>query len=423
MELRPETCLATMPLKYWVDPMRPITYGIVQCGPDFADGVPYIRPVDMSEEGGVANPEALLRTDPEIASSYRRSTVHANDLVISIGPSFGKVMVVSKMLDGVNLTQGTARVAPRPEHEARFIFWALRSSFCGQQWKARVSGATFAALNLGPLGETLLPVPNSAEQRSIALFLDRETAKIDALVEKKRDLVEKLKEKRTALISHAVTRGLDPNATLKPSGVEWLGDVPEHWEVKRTKRVFTERHELSDSGEEELLTVSHITGVTKRSEKDVTMFEAESNEGYKICSPGNLVINTLWAWMGAMGISPEEGIVSPAYHVYELSDEISPGYVGALVRTPVFIHEVTRFSTGIWSSRLRLYPEALFEVRVPVPPLGEQQAIASFLDRETAKIDALVAKVETAIEKLQEYRTALITAAVTGKIDVRKAAA
>src|SRR5206468_5253899 len=123
-----------------------------------------------------------------------------------------------------------------------------------------------------------------------------------------------LEEKRAAQISRAITRGLNPKAPLKLSSPEWLGDIPKHWEIKRTKRVFKERDERSATGEEEMLTVSHLTGVTKRSEKDVNMFEAESNEGYKLCSPDNLVINTLWAWMGAMGVSRDEGIVSPAYH-------------------------------------------------------------------------------------------------------------
>jgi type I restriction enzyme S subunit len=149
------------------------------------------------------------------------------------------------------------------------------------------------------------------------------------------------------------------------------------------------------------------------------MFEAETTEGYKLCFAGDLVINTLWAWMGAMGVSHMKGIVSPAYNVYQPGPRLDPSFVDALVRIPTFAEEVTRYSKGVWSSRLRLYPEGFFEVFLPVPPINQQRAIAAFLDLETAKLDALITKVREGIETLKEYRTALISAAVTGKIDVR----
>jgi len=172
------------------------------------------------------------------------------------------------------------------------------------------------------------------------------------------------------------------------------------------------------TGEEEMLTVSHLTGVTPRSEKDVNMFEAETNEGYKLCEPGDLVINTLWAWMGAMGIAPVKGIVSPAYNVYEPGPRLAPAYVDALVRLPVFAQEATRYSKGVWSSRLRLYPEGFFEVYLPVPPEEEQRAVVAHIARETAMLDAVRAATERTIALLKERRSALIAAAVTGQLDL-----
>jgi type I restriction enzyme S subunit len=151
------------------------------------------------------------------------------------------------------------------------------------------------------------------------------------------------------------------------------------------------------------------------------MFEAETTEGYKICEVGDLVINTLWAWMGAMGIAPVSGIVSPAYNVYRPSPRLLPMYVDALVRLPVFAQEVTRYSKGVWSSRLRLYPESFFEVYLPVPPLDEQRAIVEHIACETAKLDALRMATERSIALLRERRAALISAAVTGQIDVEAA--
>ena len=119
------------------------------------------------------------------------------------------------------------------------------------------------------------------------------------------------------------------------------------------------------------------------------MFEAETTEGYKLCYADDLVINTLWAWIGAMGVSPVDGIVSPAYNVYTPCPDLYPSYVDALVRIPVFAEEAIRYSKGVWSSRLRLYPEGFFEIWLPVPPLNEQQTIVKHIAIETAKLDAL----------------------------------
>jgi type I restriction enzyme S subunit len=130
------------------------------------------------------------------------------------------------------------------------------------------------------------------------------------------------------------------------------------------------------------------------------------------------VINTLWAWMGAMGIAPVKGIVSPAYNVYEPGPRLAPAYIDALVRLPVFAQEVTRYSKGVWSSRLRLYPEGFFEVYLPVPPQEEQRAVIAHIARETAKLDAVRAATERTIALLKERRSALIAAAVTGQLDV-----
>jgi len=263
-----------------------------------------------------------------------------------------------------------------------------------------------------------IPVPPLNEQRTIASYLGRETKRLDELVHAKEGLLELLAEKRRALIASAVIRGLNPMTRLRNSGITWLGLVPEHWELERAKWLFTERDQRSTTGEEEMLTVSHITGVTPRSEKNVNMFEAESNEGCKLCQPGDLIINTLWAWMGAMGTARVPGMVSPAYNVYIPNERLIPDYVDALVRIPVFAQEAIRFSKGVWSSRLRLYPEGLYEIWLPVPPLAEQHAIVAHIATETAKLDKLRASAERTIALLKERRSALITAAVTGKLQI-----
>ena len=210
-----------------------------------------------------------------------------------------------------------------------------------------------------------------------------------------------------------------PYPAYKDSGVEWLEKIPTHWEVKENRWLFRESDSRSEYGEEELLTVSHISGVTRRADKpDVTMMEAASHEGYKLCSSGDLAVNTMWAWMGALGVAREDGMVSPSYNVYRIvRTGLVPSYYDYLCRTPAYIVEITRHSKGIWSSRLRLYPDTFRNIQTPVPPRSEQRRITEFLDQTTANIEGLVAKKERLIELLQEKRTALITRAVTKGLD------
>jgi type I restriction enzyme S subunit len=188
--------------------------------------------------------------------------------------------------------------------------------------------------------------------------------------------------------------------------------------MRRMRFLFRERVGRSQHGEEELLSVSHLTGVTKRSEKDVNMFLAESNVGYKLVMPGDLVVNTMWAWMGAMGISAENGIISPSYGVYRpVENDLVSEYADLVIRSPQFIAEATRRSKGIHSSRLRLYTDALYDIAFPVPPKTVQISLIEQLERRRIRERALRKVNERAISLLQELRASLITAAVTGQID------
>jgi type I restriction enzyme S subunit len=345
-------------------------------------------------------------------------------LIAKITPCFenGKGALATGLLGGIGFgTTELIVVRPLP---GRAVGAYLHWLFVGPDFRNAATAAMYGAGGQKRVPDEfvrdfVVAVPPPAEQRAIAAFLDRECGKMDALVAEQERLIALLKEKRQAAISHAVTKGLDPTAPMKDSGVAWLGEVPAHWEVVRGRRIFVERDERSEDGDETLLTVSHLTGVTPRAEKTVYMFEAETTEGYKLCHRGDLVINTLWAWMGAMGVTSEPGIVSPAYHVYTPTAEVEPGYVNVLVRMGVFAREAERWSKGVWSSRLRLYPEEFLKIEFPLPSLAEQQAITAFLDRECSKLDTLTNEAERAIALLKERRAALISAAVTGKIDVR----
>ncbi len=271
----------------------------------------------------------------------------------------------------------------------------------------------------------LVPLPPLPEQQSIVRFLDHTDRLIRRYIHTRRQLIQLLTEQKQALIHRAVTRGLDPSVPLKPSGVEWIGDIPEHWEIQSAKSYYKEVDDRSLTGEEELLSVSHITGVTPRSQKNITMFMASSYLGHKLCKPGDLVINTMWAWMGAMGVSKQIGIVSPSYGVYRpiRAENFLEEYLDLLLRTQPYINEYICRSTGIRSSRLRLYPEQFLRMKIIFPPIVEQRVILERIKTETSAIDNAISNTQKEIFLLQEYRTRLIADVVTGKLDVRAAAA
>ena len=216
-----------------------------------------------------------------------------------------------------------------------------------------------------------------------------------------------------------MTKGLQPYPEYKYSGVSWLGQVPAHWPEKRAKYYFKEIDERSQTGDEEMLSVSHITGVTPRSQKNVTMFKAESNVGQKLCQPGDLVINTMWAWMSALGVSKHAGIVSPSYGVYRLRDcqDYDFYYLDHLLRIEGYRSEYICRSTGIRSSRLRLYPDKFLSMPVICPPQDEQKTISRFLNAQDQLFRKFILNKRRLIELLKEQKQNIINQVVTRGLD------
>ena len=305
-----------------------------------------------------------------------------------------------------------------------FFHNAIRSRAYIPFFTQASDGVRIGQWDLSPARMREIPflVPPPGEQAGIVWYLDDADQRIRAYVGAKERLIALLEEERQAVIHQAVTRGLDPNVKLKPSGVEWLGDVPEHWDVRRLKSFYTETEERSRTGLEELMSVSHKTGVTPR-KQNVTMFLAETNEGYKVCRPGDIVVNTMWAYMAALGVSRQVGLVSPSYGVYR---PIKQGifnfeFVDALLRTEIYRTAYLMLSKGITESRLRLYADSFLGIQWILPPPEEQAAIVRHIDKATSEIDAAIDRARRQIELMEEYRTRLIADVVTGKIDVREA--
>jgi len=201
--------------------------------------------------------------------------------------------------------------------------------------------------------------------------------------------------------------------------MRWLPRVPEHWNEQRAKTFFREVDERSKTGQEELLSVSHLTGVTPRSQKNVTMFKAASYVGSKLCQPGDIVINTLWAWMAALGASRNLGIVSPAYGVYRphRADSFNPAYLDYLLRTRAYVAEYIGRSTGIRSSRLRLYPNQFLDISLLQPPRPEQDQIVAYLRAQDAHVARLIKAKRDLIGLLSEQKLRIIDHAVTRGLD------
>ena len=271
-----------------------------------------------------------------------------------------------------------------------------------------------------------IPTPSDSEQTAIAEFLDRETAKIDELVAEQRRLMELLKEKRQAVISHAVTKGLNPHAPMKPSGIEWLGDVPAGWEVAPLKIVASHNDDTLDEKTEpdlEILYVdiSGVDAIEGIKTKEPMVYSDAPSRARRRVKHGDTIVSTVRTYLRAIAQvrNPEENlIVSTGFAVVRPRARLSPDYVGYVLSAGYFIEQVIARSTGV--SYPAINASDLVRIPVALPPLPEQTAIAEFLNSESAKFDTLTAEAQRAIDLLQERRTALISAAVTGQIDVRQ---
>lgn len=419
-------------LKWIVNQSRQITYGIVQAGPNIEGGIPYIRPADMTDEDGIRDFSGLLRTSAQIAAEYTRSELRSGDIVCSIGPSFGKVMIVPQSLDGANLTQGTARIAVNQGASPRFIYWVLRAPMSYHQWESSIGGATFRALNLGPLAETELPLPPVDIQTQIAAFLDYETAKIDALIAKQERLIALLEEKRQAVISHAVTKGLDPTAPLRPSGIDWLGDIPAHWEVGKVKYFARmaggyafESGLFKDEGIQ-LLRIGNLYLNSLSLERQPIFLDESCLKAHpNFCVRRGDILMSLTGTLGKTDygfaiIVDEDGPFLLNQRVARLDpdhEKIASGYLLYSLRSDPYLFQLYSLPAG--TKQANLSNSDVLNIEIAVPPTSEQLEIAEFLRKQVEIFKSLVGNGQSAIGLLKERRTALISAAVTGKIDVR----
>jgi len=271
-------------------------------------------------------------------------------------------------------------------------------------YRAFIDGSTRDKLTQSDMGSIPIQVPVDREQDAIVTFLDRKTALIDDVIAKKQKLIKLLKEKRQALITHAVTKGLDPNTKLKPSGIDWLGDIPEGWEVKRLK--YVSRFEYGDS----------LPDKQRNLNGHVEVYGSNGKIGYHDTptTDGKTII------IGRKGSYGKITWVNQSCFAVDTTYFIDCRFTAHHLRWLYYLLLCLYLDEGSQDTGVPgLSRESAYSLTVPVPSLKDQSAIADFLDRETAKIDDVVAKIKSQIWKLREYKQALITNAVTGKIDVR----
>lgn len=342
--------------------------------------------------------------------------VQKGDLIVVEGGDVASCDIIRHEVSGLYIQNALHRVRAKTDFSLEFLRYSLMmakaqgyiSLICNKATIAHFTKDKFMSLPF-----LVIPV---YEQMKIVQLLDKKCAQVDALIANVQAQIEKLKAYKQSVITEVVTKGLDPTVPMKDSGVEWIGEIPEHWGVERGKHLFVESDLRSSDGSEELLTVSQYTGITPRSQKNVNMFEALSLEGYKICEVGDIAANTMWMWAGAIGVSQYYGVISPSYNVYrQIGAAYHAKYLDFLLRIPPLVQCYESQSTGIRASRLRLYPQQFLNIRFPVPPYAEQETIVAELEGRCEKVDQLIAIKQSKIEKLERYKKSLIYEYVTGK--------
>jgi len=253
-------------------------------------------------------------------------------------------------------------------------------------------------------------------------FLDWANGRLERAIRAKRKVIALLNEQKQAIIHRAVTRGLDPSVPLKPSGIPWLGEIPAHWEVRRAKYLFREVDSRSEKGAETHLAMSQKLGLVPSTLVQSTL-RSQSYAGGKLCREGDLVLNRLKAHLGVFAVASQDGVISPDYTVLRQQIMADADYYASLLRSSGCRGELRKRAKGIVEGFWRLYTDDFYNICLPAPPISEQQQILSKIALQTRAQDTAISRLEREINLLREYRTRLVADVVTGKLDVREAAA
>jgi len=302
----------------------------------------------------------------------------------------------------------------------KFLYYFLMSPSFTEEFKSRITGL-IGGVSVSALRNIHIRLPALDEQEKIANFLDEKCAEIDRLSEDIQKQIDILNDYKKSVITRAVTKGLNPNAEMKDSGIKWIGDIPKNWTSKKVK-YYLFRDEKRNPGEMPILSVYREYGVIpKNSRDDNHNATSEDTSKYKYVRPGYLVINKMKAWQGSMGVSDYEGVVSPAYFIYRLkSKDILPEYIHHLLRS-CYKDEFRRISGGIREGQWDLPAIGFENTPICIPSIDEQKSILNFIDSIVPQIEESVSVKAEQILRLLEYKKSIIYEYVTGKKRVKGA--
>lgn len=292
-------------------------------------------------------------------------------------------------------------------------------------FSSRAQGITRYGLKYDDYKEAVVFIPPINEQNIIANFLDQKTSKIDGLIADKEKLIELLQEKRQSIISEAVTKGLDKNVPMKDSGVEWTGEIPEHWEVSKVKyEVYINKETLSENTDEEYeivyIDISSVNSIGQIQNIQEMMFKDAPSRARRIIKNGDTIVSTVRTYLKAIAFCANVGsnyICSTGFAVLTPKGNIFKKYLYYLMRSEEYVNEIVKRSVGVSYPAINATDIGCLECLLP--PRSEQEQISNYLDQKTAEIDSLISDIQTQIAKFKEYCQSLISEAVTGKIDVR----
>ncbi|MEI6674504.1 MAG: restriction endonuclease subunit S [Verrucomicrobiota bacterium] len=370
--------------------------------------IEYVDIGSVSFSGGIERTETMLFGN---APSRARRKVRDGDVIASTVRTYLKA--IAPVIDppsNMIVSTGFAVIRPGLGMVHHFGKFSLQTNYFVDAVISRSTGVSYPAINASEMAGISITLPPVSEQTRIAAFLDAETAKIDELVAEQRRLMDLLKEKRQAVISHAVTKGLNPNARMKHSGIEWLGEVPEHWDVERGRFLY-QKLEIPPGIEDGVVTAFRDGQVTLRANRRTEGFTfAVLEVGYQRVRVGDLVIHGMDAFAGAIGVSESTGKCTPEYSVLTPARPgIDNRYFAMILRLMAQRNFVFVICPSVRERAPRFRFEAFKDVPLPVPPIEEQQEIMLLIESVEEETRSLTAEAQRAIDLLQERRSALIS--------------
>ncbi len=406
---------------------KSISYGVLV--PEWDDnGVPMIRSGELETiEGIERNIGKIL---PSLDEKFQKTRLEGDEILLTVVGSLGQTNLVPKKFAGYNVSRAVAVIRLKAKFYPKFFMYVIKSNYFQNMIEVNKIKTAQPLINIKVINKILLPIPEFSEQKQITDFIDKETTQLDNLISKSQSQINLLQEKRQALINHAVTNGLDPTVTMKDSGVEWIGEIPEHWEVRKLKFMTKKINSgitpqggstiYEDEGIPLLRSQNiHFDGLHLDNVAYINKEIHDEMKNSKIIE-NDVLLNITGASIGRCTIIPNkfgEGNVNQHVCIIRCLNMLDPYFLKHFLSSKIMQNLISSSQVGASREGLTFFEISNF--LTPNPPKSEQKQISDFLDKQTAQFDELIAKSKQQINFLQEKRQALITAAVTGKIDVR----